>query len=305
MHDLIDRSEEIRDAMENSMPILALESTIIAHGMPYPRNLETALKLERIARDNGVVPATICIHQGKIRIGCDHDLLEYLAKSDQVTKAGVRDIPEAIACGGTAATTVSGTLHCANMAGIEVFATGGIGGVHRGAGSSFDISADLLQLSRTPMITVSAGAKAILDIPATLEYMETLGIPVYGYRTDTFPLFYSHSSQYPIRQAISVDDIARRFRIMRQCDIPSAMLVCNPVPVESEIPYEEVRGWIEEALEENKHLKGPAITPALLKAIVEKSAGRSLETNIALAASNVKLGAQIAVELQKIRMEEL
>ncbi len=299
MHDLIDRSDEVREAMDNSVPILALESTIIAHGMPYPQNLETAEMLEQIARDNGAVPATICIHKGKIRIGCDRDLLEFLAGSGKVAKAGVREIPEAIASGGTAATTVSGTLHCANVAGIRVFATGGIGGVHRGAAVSFDISADLMQLSRTPMITVTAGAKVILDVPATLEYLETLGIPVYGYQTDSFPLFYSHSSQYTVQRLVSIDEITTRFRIMRKCGIKSAMLVCNPVPVESEIPYEEVRGWIDSALEENRNLKGPEITPALLKAIMEKSQGRSLETNIALAASNVKLGAQIAAELRK------
>ncbi len=297
MHKLIVLSQEVFEAVQHSRPILALESTIIAHGMPYPQNLETALKLEQIARDNGAVPATICIHDGKIRIGCDRDLLEHLASSDQVLKAGTREIPEALASGTTAATTVSGTLHCANMAGIKVFATGGIGGVHRGAGLSFDVSADLTQLSRTPMITVTAGAKAILDVPATLEYLETLAIPVYGFCTDTFPLFYSHFSQYPIRKLVSIDGITTRFKMMQECGITSSMLVCNPVPIESEIPYEEMSGWIEKALEENSHLRGPEITPALLKTIVEKTQGRSLKANIALVESNVKLGAMIAVNL--------
>ncbi len=289
--------------MRDSKPILALESTIIAHGMPYPQNLETALKLEAIALENGAIPATICIHDGKIHIGCERELLEHLSTSNQVMKAGVRDIPHAIASGKTAATTVSGTLHCAHLAGIHVFATGGIGGVHRGADRTFDISADLIQLGRTPMITVSAGAKAILDIPATLEYLETLGVMPYGYRTDTFPLFYSHHSEYPIQRLDSVRDIAERYNVLKKIDVGRGMLICNPVPIETQIPYEEIKQIIDKALYENRHLTGPKITPALLQAIAIKTGGRSLVTNMALVGSNVRLGAQISKEINRIHGE--
>lgn len=295
-------SAEVADAISAGKPILALESTIIAHGMPYPENLEFAQEAESLARDLGVVPATIAIIGGMPCIGLEVDELELLASGDSIEKVAVREIGLVCSKGLNGATTVSATMHLANQAGISVFATGGIGGVHRGVQEYWDISADLLELSRTPVIVVSAGAKAILDLPKTLEQLETLSVPVIGYGTREFPAFYSRTSGLELTaQAHNVAEIAAAYLSQREQEIKSGMLIANPVPEESEIPAEQIEGIIQYALEsaERDGVAGKALTPYLLTRIVELTEGRSLVTNRALALNNVKLGSEIALALSE------
>lgn len=293
---------EVRSALQDNRPVLALESTIIAHGMPYPENIEFAQQAETLVCKHGVTPATIAIINGKIHIGLDDEQLEILANSNNVEKVAVRDIAYAITQKITGATTVSATMHLAHLVGIKVFATGGIGGVHRCAETTFDISQDLIELSRTPMIVISAGVKAILDIPKTLEYLETLSVPVLGYGTNEFPAFYSRSSGSKLTaQCNSPVEIAKLFKVHRALNIKSALLIVNPVPQSDEIPKKIIDKHIDVALVEcsEKNILGKKVTPFLLKKIVELSNGKSLKTNIALALNNVEIGSQIAVSVNR------
>jgi pseudouridine-5'-phosphate glycosidase len=294
---------EVETAIFNKRPVLALESTIIAHGMPCPKNIAFAKKAEALVRENEVTPATIAIIDGKIHVGLDDEQLEILAGSKDVEKIAVRDIAYAVAQKLNGATTVSATMRLAYLAGIRVFATGGIGGVHRKAETTFDISQDLIELSRTPMIVVSAGVKAILDIPKTLEYLETLAVPVIGYKTNEFPAFYSRMSGSKINAHCNTPaEISETFRINCALELKSALLVASPVPQSDEIPKKIIDKYIDLALAEcsEKKITGKKVTPFLLKKIVELSKGSSLKTDIALALNNVKLGAQIASSLSKI-----
>jgi len=287
-------------ALSKGNPVLALESTIIAHGMPYPENLEFARESEDFARKNGAVPATIAILNGEVCIGLEQEQLEILASDKNVKKVATREISVTLAQGGHGATTVSSTMRLAHQAGIRVFATGGIGGVHRGAEQDLDISADLIELSRTPVIVISAGAKAILDLPKTLEYLETMSVPVIGYGTTDFPAFYSSRSGLEIHQSLSSpDDITSAFDAQCNLGITSGMLIANPAPAEIEIPLDEMSVIIDIALKDvaRAGIIGKELTPYLLGRIVELTKGRSLVTNRALALNNVKLGAQIAVSL--------
>ena len=299
---------DVKSALFANNPVLALESTIIAHGMPYPQNIEFAQKAEAVTRKNGAIPATIAIINGVVHIGLNPDQLNLIASSkSRVEKIAVRDIAAALQAKSTGATTVSATMHLAHLVGIKVFATGGIGGVHRNTEETFDISQDLVELSRTPMIVVSAGAKAILDIPKTLEYLETLAVPIVGYQTDVFPVFYSQASGYKIEnRADSPIAVANLFKT--QCDLKlnSALLVANPVPKKDEIPQNIINKYINLVLVEcNQHgITGKQITPFLLKRISELSDGESLKTNIVLALNNVKLGAQIAKQLSELNYKQ-
>lgn len=291
-------TDEVRISLTQGKPVLALESTIIAHGMPYPQNLEFALEAEDTCRKNGAVPATVAILNGKVCIGLDKAQLELLARDNDVKKVASREIGVTLAMGGHGATTVSSTMRLAHQAGIKAFATGGIGGVHRGAELNLDISADLIELSRTAVIVISAGAKAILDLPKTLEYLETMSVPVIGYGTTDFPAFYSSRSGLEIHQSMSsAGDIARAFQAQCNLGISSGMLIANPAPAEIEIPLGEMSIIIAHALADaaKAGIIGKELTPYLLGRIVELTEGRSLVTNRALALNNVKLGAEIAV----------
>ena len=300
MMDILALSGEVAEALSAGKPVLAFESTIISHGMPYPRNVETALEAERIARSAGVVPATIAVFDGKIAVGLTGAQLERLAKEKEVLKVSRRDIAWALAACRTGATTVSATMLAAARAGISVFATGGIGGVHRGAQDTFDISADLGELASTSVLVVSAGAKAILDLPRTLEVLETLGVPVVGFGTGEFPAFYSRSSGLPLQ--LRVDTAAQAaavLRAQRSLGLPQGILVANPVAAEWEIPRQAMERWIERALADldARGVTGKSVTPFLLSRIVELSDGKSLETNVKLFHSNVLLASAIASEL--------
>ena len=293
---------DVENALSKKQPVLALESTIIAHGMPYPENIEFAQHAETLVCKQGVTPATIAIINGKIHIGLDNEQLEILASNKDIEKIAVRDIAFAIAQKLTGATTVSATMHLAHLAGINVFATGGIGGVHRNAESTFDVSQDLIELSRTPMIVVSAGVKTILDIPKTLEYLETSAVPVVGYKTKEFPAFYSRlSGSKAAARCNNPREISELFKTHKNLKIKSALFVANPVPQSNEIPKNIIDIYIDTALKEcaKKKIIGKDVTPFLLKKIVTLSNGESLKTNIALALNNVKLGAQIAKQLSE------
>ena len=290
-------SAEVADALRARRPVVALESTIISHGMPYPRNVETALAGEAIARDAGVAPATIALLDGRIVVGLDRRELERLAQEKDVLKASRRDLAWALAMGRTGATTVSATMLAARLAGIDVFATGGIGGVHRGAAGSFDISGDLAELAATSVCVVSAGAKAILDLPKTLELLETLGVPVVGFGTSEFPAFYSRGSGLPLDlRADTVEEVASVLRAQRALGLPQGILVAHPVPAQWEIPRAAMEAWIGQAVTdlESRGIKGKAVTPFLLSRILELSGGASLETNIRLFHHNVRLACGIA-----------
>lgn len=301
--DSFDFHPDVRSALQNNCPVLALESTIISHGMPYPENVEFARQAEILVRKYSVVPATIAIINGKVHIGLNDKQLEILASSKNVEKVAVRDIAFAITQKLTGATTVSATMRLARLAGIAVFATGGMGGVHRNAESTFDISQDLIELSHTPMIVISAGVKAILDIPKTLEYLETSAVSVVGYKTNEFPAFYSRSSGISLPTRCNTpEEIARLFITHKKLGLQSAILIANPVPNDDEIPKDIIDKYIDRALAEysEKKIIGKNVTPFLLKKIVTLSTGKSLKTNIALALNNVKLGAQIAKCLTEI-----
>jgi pseudouridine-5'-phosphate glycosidase len=287
----------IAPEVRNARAVVALESTIIAHGMPYPENLAAARLLEQTVRDAGAVPATIAVIDGAIRVGLTPAELETLAQAKDVLKLSRADLPYAISSVQIGATTVAATMICAHLAGIRVFATGGIGGVHRGAETTFDISADLEELARTPVAVVSAGAKALLDLPKTLEYLETRGVPVIGYRTSEFPAFWSSQSGLttPLRMD-TPDEIARFLTLKWQISPTGGAVICNPVPQSDEIPASEIRTHIDHAVSEaaSANVTGKSVTPFILRRIVELTNGRSLRTNIALAANNARLAAEIA-----------
>ncbi|WP_112828170.1 pseudouridine-5'-phosphate glycosidase [Rhizobium cremeum] len=293
-------SGEVTAAKARNAPIVALESTIITHGMPYPGNLEMARSVESIIRQQGAVPATIAVIDGVLHIGLDTAQIEALARRHDAMKLSRADIAFALAERRTGATTVAATMIAAARAGISVFATGGIGGVHRGAEETFDISADLEELGRTPVIVVSAGPKAILDIPKTLEYLETRGVPVVTYDSEEFPAFWSRSSGLPSPLTLPSPAAIANFQRMReQLGIEGGMLVANPVPLADEIPREEMEIYIGRALvnAEREEITGKNVTPFLLDNLFHLTDGRSLKTNIALVENNARLAAEIAVAM--------
>ncbi len=284
-----------------SVPVVALESTVISHGLPHPLNVETALEMERKVEEGGAVPATVGIIDGEIVVGLTKEEIEFMAK-EETMKVGVREIPYAIAKKLNADTTVSATMRIAKMVGIKVFATGGIGGYHKGV---FDISQDLTELSRNRMVVVSAGAKSILDLEKTVELLETLGVVLVGFRTDEFPAFYSRRSGIKLNMRVdSVEEIVEIFKEMERMDYESALLVANPVPEESEMPFDEVERMVEEAEKEAKKLgiRGKELTPFLLKRLSEMSGGKTLESNVALLKNNALLAGTIASKLVKERL---
>lgn len=293
-------SPEVALARDQGLPLVALESTIITHGMPFPRNVETARLVEAEVRAQGAVPATIAILGGRIHIGLTGDELDALGKAQGVAKLSRADLAACLASGGTGATTVAATMICARLAGIAVFATGGIGGVHRGAEGSFDISADLSELAETAVTVVAAGAKAILDLPKTLEVLETRGVPVIAFGQDDFPAFWSRSSglKAPLRMD-SAAQIAAAHRMRARLGLPGGQLVANPIPLSAEIPRERIMPVVEQALAEAaaQGVAAKAVTPFLLQRIFELTGGASLEANIALVLNNARLGAAIAREL--------
>jgi pseudouridine-5'-phosphate glycosidase len=293
-------STEVAAALAAGRPVVALESTIVSHGMPWPENVETALAVEDEVRASGAVPAAIAVTGGKLRVGLDRATLETLAKSNDVLKLSSADLAYGVMSGRLGATTVAATMIVAKLAGIRVFATGGIGGVHRGAEHTFDISADLTELSRTDVAVVCAGPKALLDVPKTLEYLETLGVPVITAGSDRFPAFWSRDSG--LTSAIRLDtptEIAGFMRARADLGLPGGLLIANPIPEASEIPGSEIRPAIEAALVEAEKagIVGKAVTPFLLDAILKQTGGRSLTANIALIRNNARLAARIAVAL--------
>ncbi|MGR3463646.1 pseudouridine-5'-phosphate glycosidase [Limimaricola sp.] len=297
-------SPEVAEARAEGRPLVALESTIITHGMPFPQNVETARRVEAEIRDQGAVPATIAILDGRLHVGLTEAELDRLGQADDVAKLSRADFAACLARGGNGATTVAATMIAARLAGIEVFATGGIGGVHRGAEESFDISADLHELSKTAVTVVAAGAKAILDLPKTFEVLETLGVPVIAYGQDVLPAFWSATSDMPAPLRMdSAREIASAMRMRAAMGLDGGQLVANPIPAEAEIPAEELRPVIEQALAEAEAqgIAAKSVTPFLLGRIFELTDGRSLESNIALVLNNARLGAAIAVELGKTR----
>ena len=291
------RSVEVAAAQASNLPVVALESTIITHGMPYPQNLEVARQVENDLRKAGATPATIAVISGQLHIGLNEEELETLAQAKGVAKLSRADLAVCMASGGTGATTVAATMIAAHLAGIDVFATGGIGGVHRGAEESFDISADLLELSQTPVTVVAAGAKAILDVEKTLEVLETQGVPVITVGQDSFPAFWSATS--PLKAPLRMDapeDVAKAHQMRETLGLPGGQLVANPIPAEDEIPAEELAPVIAQAQAdaEAHGIKGKAVTPYLLQRIFELTEGRSLTANIALVRNNAKFAAKIA-----------
>ncbi len=296
-------SEEVAAAIAAGGPVVALESTIISHGMPWPQNAETARMIEAEVRAHGAAPATIAVIDGVLRAGLDNAALERLARGLEVVKASSRDLAAVMAKRATAGTTVSATMLIAELAGIAVFATGGVGGVHRGAGSSFDISADLVELARTPTAVVCAGVKSILDIPKTLEFLETQRVPVLAFGTDEFPAFYSRSSGLRVDHRFDrAEDLALVIRNHRALGAGSGLLIANPIPEADAIPGREIDSVIAAAVAEAdaKGILGKALTPFLLARINERTAGRSLAANMALVRSNAVLAAKIAAALAQL-----
>ncbi|MBN2741535.1 MAG: pseudouridine-5'-phosphate glycosidase [Rhodobacteraceae bacterium] len=296
---------EVRAALDAGHPVVALESTIITHGMPYPQNLHTAQAVEAEVRAAGATPATIALLDGAIHIGLEADVLERLARTSDAMKVSRADLAVCLAKRATGATTVAATMICADLAGISVFATGGIGGVHRGAEDSFDISADLLELGATPVSVVAAGAKAILDIPKTLEVLETHGVPVIAFGQDDFPAFWSRSSGLPAPlRADSAAEIAAAHLMRARLGLPGGQLIANPIPPEAEIAREDIVPVIEAALTEAsvQGIAAKSVTPFLLSRIFELTKGRSLDANIALVLNNARLGAQIAREIAQSKV---
>ncbi|MBR3565149.1 MAG: pseudouridine-5'-phosphate glycosidase [Paludibacteraceae bacterium] len=303
MNKYLSISAEVQEALNAGKPVVALESTIISHGMPYPQNVETALRVEQTIRDNGAVPATIAIIGGKLKAGCTPEEIEYLGKKGHaVTKASRRDLPVLIARGEDGATTVTTTMIIAAMAGIKVFATGGIGGVHRGAETTMDISADLEELAQTPVMVICAGAKSILDLGLTLEYLETHGVPVIGYQTEELPAFYTRHSGFKVDYRLdSPKELADAFRAKLDLGLRGGMLVTNPIPEEYSMPADVINKAIDEAVEESKRLgiHGKESTPFLLAKIKDLTGGDSLAANIQLVLNNARLAARTAAELAK------
>ena len=304
MNDALSIDPDVRVTLERKGPVVALETTVISHGLPHPQNLETARGLEAAVRGLGATPATIGVLGGRIRIGLSDAELERFATGTGIRKLSSADLPYAVATGADGATTVAATIVCAEMAGIEVVATGGIGGVHRGAETTYDVSADLLQLAKTPVTVVCSGAKAILDLPKTLEMLETLGVTLVTYRSDDFPAFWSRSSGLPSPlRTDSVDELARIVRTKRLLGQSSGIVVANPAPESDEIPQSAITAHIDAASDEarSRGISGKALTPFLLDRIATSTSGRSLSTNIALLRSNARLAALLALALSEKR----
>ena len=303
MKQYLEFSSEVAEAKKHNQPIVALESTIISHGMPYPQNIEMAKNVEQIIRDHGAVPATIALINGKIKIGLNEADLETLAYSENVAKVSRRDLPEIIATKRIGATTVASTMICAALADIPFFVTGGIGGVHKGAEETMDISADLDEFAKTNVSVICAGAKSILDLPKTMEYLETKGVPVIGYQTDELPAFFTRESDVALTsRADTPEEIARIFKAKQDLHLEGGMVIANPVPEKDELPKDYIDAIIDDAVKEAKvqGIHGKDSTPFLLKTIVEKTAGKSLQTNIKLVENNAVVGAQIAVAFNQL-----
>ena len=303
MNRYLDVAPEVQEAIKAGKPVVALESTIISHGMPYPQNVETALNVEKIIREGGAVPATIAIIGGRLKAGLTPEEIDYLGKTGAVTKASRRDLPILVAEKRDGATTVTTTMTIAAMAGIEVFATGGIGGVHRGAEITMDISADLEELAQTPVMVVCAGAKSILDLGLTLEYLETHGVPVIGYQTEELPAFYTRKSGFGVDYRLDTPaQLAEAFHVKRELGLRGGMLVTNPIPEEYSMDADVINKAIDEAVEEAKEqgIHGKATTPFLLAKIKDITGGSSLDANIQLVYNNAKLATATACELAKL-----
>ena len=299
MNKYLDIKPEVAEALAEGRPVVALESTIISHGMPYPQNVETALAVEQIIRDHGAVPATIAVIGGRLKAGLSAEEIEYFGKKGlNITKASRRDLAVLCARGEDGATTVTTTMIIAHMAGIKIFATGGIGGVHRGAETTMDISADLEELGQTPVMVVCAGAKSILDLGLTLEYLETKGVPVIGYGTDTLPAFYTRESDFGVDYRIDTpEELAAAFKAGHEMGLKSGMLVTNPIPEEYAMPRAVIDAAIAQAIAEcnEKGIKGKETTPFLLARVAELTGGDSLSSNIKLVFNNAKVAALTAV----------
>lgn len=303
MEKYLEYSQEVLEAKRNNVPVVALESTIISHGMPYPQNVQTAKEVEDIIRKNGAVPATIAILDGKIKIGLSDEELEMLATRKDIEKASRRDLPYLVATKKNGATTVAATMICAELAGIEVFVTGGIGGVHREAEVTMDVSADLQELAQTNVAVVCAGAKSILDIGLTLEYLETHGVPVVGFGTDVLPAFYTRTSPFQVNVQVEDEkEAASMIRTKWELGLNGGVVIANPIPETDALEEEFINGVIETALTEakEKEIAGKNVTPFLLAKVKELTEGRSLEANIALVKNNADVGSKIAVQLNTL-----
>lgn len=298
MNQYLSISPQVQQALQQGQPVVALESTIISHGMPYPQNVQTAMRMEQTIRDNGAVPATIAIIGGRLKAGCTAEEIEYLGRQGQaVTKASRRDLPVLVARGLDGATTVTTTMIIAAMAGIKVFATGGIGGVHRGAETTMDISADLEELAQTPVMVICAGAKSILDLGLTLEYLETKGVPVIGYGTDELPAFYTRTSGHKVDYRIDTpEELAQAFIAKMAMGLKGGMLVTNPIPEQYSMPHDVIDRAIDQAIAEatEQGIKGKQTTPFLLARVKELTGGDSLDANIQLVLNNARLAALTA-----------
>lgn len=305
MNEYLDISTPVREALAAGKPVVALESTIISHGMPYPQNVETALNVEKIIREHGATPATIAIIGGRLKAGLTPEEIDYLGKTGSgVTKASRRDLPILVAKGADGATTVTTTMMIAAMAGIEIFATGGIGGVHRGAETTMDISADLEELAHTPVMVICAGAKSILDLGLTLEYLETKGVPVIGYGTEELPAFYTRRSGFSVDYRLDTpEELARAFHVKRKLGLAGGMLVTNPIPEEYSMDPATINAAIDKAIAEanEQGIHGKATTPFLLAKVKELTGGDSLDSNIQLVYNNAALAADTAVALCRLR----
>ncbi len=304
LEQFLDVAPEVAEAVKNNKPVVALESTIISHGMPYPQNVETALNVEQVIRDNGAIPATTAIIGGRLKAGLSKEEIEYLGKTGQgVTKVSRRDIPVIVAKGMDGASTVATTMVIAAMAGVRIFATGGVGGVHRGAQQTFDISADLEELAHTPVTVVCAGAKAILDLPLTLEYLETQGVPVLGYQTEELPAFYTRKSGLSVDYRIDTpEELAKVIHVKQELGLQGGILVTNPIPEEYSMDPDTINRAIDQAVEESKQqgIHGKDTTPFLLARVKDITGGDSLDSNIQLVYNNARVAAQTAVELSKM-----
>ncbi len=294
--------EEVKKALEEKRAVVALESTLIAHGLPYPENVEIGRKLEAIIREEGAIPATLAVIKGEIHVGLEDEELEYIAKARDVWKLSTREIPICVAQKKTGATTVSATSYIASLVGIRLFSTGGLGGVHRGVTETWDISRDLEELSQTEIIVVSSGAKSLLDLPKTVEYLETKGVIVVGYGTDQFPAFYTRNSGLTIPRVDEIDEIVEIYKVKKRLGIPGGIVVGNPIRKDMEVPKEEVSKWIEEALSlvKKNGITGKQVTPFLLDKIKEISNGKSVAANLALLEDNARVAAKIAVRMQDV-----
>lgn len=303
MKKYMDIKEEVRKALEQGKPVVALESTIISHGMPYPQNVKTALEVENIIRDRGAIPATIAILEGKIKVGLNKEEIEYLGRAKDVYKVSRRDLPFILSNGLNGATTVASTMIISKLVGIKVFVTGGIGGVHRGAGKTFDISADLQELAHTNVAVVCAGAKSILDLGLTLEYLETFGVPVVGFRTLEFPAFFTRKSGFNVDyQVEGEEELAKAIKVKWDLGLDGGIVVANPIPKEYEMDPDIIDQAIKDALREaeTKGITGKEVTPFLLDKVKDITEGKSLESNIRLVYNNALVGANVAVELEKL-----